>query len=134
MKIFVILIFLLFASKSLFSQDQDFVFKEDPTHEINGNNFNLYGFLNHVRLDSINSKYATLESGSWSYEFEFGQVRNRKTENFFRDSAGIRIKFNSFITVLNFMEFNKWRFKTSIETKAIYQGVLLLFEKSPSSP
>lgn len=132
MKISKIIIFLLFASNSSFCQDQEYVFKEDPIHEINGNNFNTLGFFNHVRLDFIKSKYATIEWGS--NEFDIGQPRNRKSENYFRDSAGIKIKFNSLVSLLNFMEFNKWRFKNSIETKVIYIGALLLFEKDPPSP
>lgn len=79
---------------------------------------NVYGYLNGVRLDSLNSKYATLDMNyrgllgfTNGYLLSFGQPAKTKFLGQMDNITGTDCRlyhFDNVATALNFMDFNGW--------------------------
>ncbi|HVZ97237.1 MAG TPA: hypothetical protein VG847_10205 [Chitinophagaceae bacterium] len=101
----IIFICLLLQSSLAFSQAA-------PDNDIRIDSFNVHGYVNGIRLDSIHAEYAQCTSvalGNKEY-FEYGRPGQRKLVS---NGSGHALKFNNKANdafVLNFFYFNGWEF------------------------
>lgn len=87
----------------------------------------VHGYVNGIRLDSIDAKYG--EFVIWTpgnYQFDYGQERNKRNEMTVKLKTGENLIFErgSFATILNFMNFNGWE-----PAKGIFTTQNLIFQK-----
>ena len=100
----LLLIFLLFQASFTFAQVEG----ETGTYI---KDCKTYGYVNGVRLDSINMEYAEFGNRRGSLFFDYGQKGNRKSK-VITDKKGIPLLFTepntNFVLWLNFLAYNGW--------------------------
>ncbi|MEO9070447.1 MAG: hypothetical protein ABI261_05400 [Ginsengibacter sp.] len=77
-----------------------------------------FGYVDGIRMDSINAEYAQFEWGAQRLFFNYGQMPTRKNTTV-TDEKGDPLKFSSHSIsfTLNFLYFNGWEF-----TQAYYSN------------
>ena len=99
----LVFIFTLFQYSSVFSQtNSDQLSIIDPQ---------TYGYVNGIRLDSLNVEYAQFEWGFQRLFLDYGQEESRKKKTV-TDAKGNPLLFarQSVSFALNFLYFNGWQF------------------------
>ncbi len=113
MKLLLILMFLLFVC-TLFSQPVGRTAPGRANAASAPMSFNIYGYINGVRLDSLNASYATFNwrSNREMVMFDYGQDKVANTNLILTDLKGIPLVFalRSSSFVLNFFHYNHWEF------------------------
>ncbi len=111
----ILFIFLLFQSSLAISQNiVDARSRKDS--------ITIRGYVNGIRLDSINSEYAqfSILLGGHLF-FDYGQQRESKDDMKVTDSHGVPLKFNSKARIpyfLNFFYYNGWELVNPIESQS----------------
>lgn len=72
--------------------------------------FKTYGYVNGMRLDSIDAQYATFRWKSLNtLSFDFGQIVSNKKLILITDNKNVPLYFNGHdMFVLNFLYYNGW--------------------------
>lgn len=103
------LVFLCFIFQSLFAFCQS-----QERSKIAVPNFQTYGHVNGVRLDSVDAQYGQLETRAESIAFDYGQLGGRKKMTVTDDKGAPLIFARTNITfLLNFFYFNGWELAQS---------------------
>ena len=98
-----------------------------PSPVITG--FKTYGYINGVRLDSVDAQYATIGwRGGSQATFDFGHFRDGKKELTVTDSKRMPLEFanTSIAFALNFFYFNGWQLAFTHYTHVEKENTLIL--------
>lgn len=128
-----LLLFLFVSTSALaYSQNNDpsldkYNAYKDESSKIKLKSYLVYGYVNGIRLDSINAKYG--EFFMWTpgnYQFDYGQERNKRNEMTIKVKTGGNLIFEqrSLAAILNFMNFNGWE-----PAKGLFTSQNLIFQK-----
>jgi len=99
----LVFIFILFQYSSVFSQTN--------SGQLSITDPQTYGYVNGIRLDSLNAEYAQFEWGFQRLFLDYGQEESRKKKTV-TDAKGNPLFFarQSVSFTLNFLYFNGWQF------------------------
>lgn len=90
-------------------------------------NFQTYGYVDDVRLDSLNAEYATIEWGFSRLYFSYGQSESRRKKTV-TDKKGEPMMFaeQSLSFSLNFLYFNGWELAQAYYDRSEKTDILIL--------
>lgn len=120
------LLFLCFIFQSLFA------FSQSPDRrKLAATNFQPYGYVNGLRLDSIDAQYGQLEPRAGSIAFDYGQLGGRKKMTVTDDKGAPLIFARTNITsLLNFFYFNGWELAQSYHDYYEKSEIFILKKRS----
>src|SRR5215218_10300042 len=109
-------IFLVLQSSIAISQIENYYPREevDSTNRIK-RSYKLRGFIDGIRLDSLDARYATFFTFRGALYFDYGQDWIRESSTILKDNKGTDLYFNKDTEgfFLNFFEYNGWEFVNS---------------------
>jgi len=93
--------------------------------------FEKFGYIDGVRLDSIGSAYAEVNTQSTYILFDYGQEWVSRNNYRVTDAEGYLIRFshNTIGTILNFMSYNGWEFVNSVEPQDAFEHLIFKRKK-----
>lgn len=104
--------------------------------KVSGFEMQQYGYIDSVRLDSIDSKFLVLETTEFSvshnidrYDIDYGQARDKYTATVIKDGRGQSMKYNGVASLLNFFYYNGWQLKETISSSAFGRTIEMIFER-----
>jgi hypothetical protein len=103
------------------------VFSQLETTTTAVTNFQTYGYVDGVRLDSLNAEYATIEWGFSKLFFNYGQSTTRKKKTV-TNEKGQPMMFaeQSLSFSLNFLYFNGWELEQAYYDPSDKTDMLIL--------
>lgn len=99
----IVLFLVCFRATFAFSQNY-----ESPQPAITG--YNIYGYINGIRLDSLPATYATFGWRGESFTFDYGQEASKKKETMIADDKGRPLIIGNYNLpfAFNFFYYNGW--------------------------
>jgi hypothetical protein len=93
--------------------------------------FEKYGYIDGIRLDSITSEYAEVNTQSNFILFDYGQEWVSRNNYRVTDAKGYFMRFshNTIGTLLNFMNYNGWQFVNSVEPQDAFEHLIFRRKK-----
>jgi hypothetical protein len=119
-----------FQSFLAFSQDDEFHPGNDKkTYQ---STYKIHGYINNIRLDSVDAIYATISAGWGNIYFEFGQpgkIREHKV----KDAQGLPLTFENYSDplLLNFFYYNGWELQKIYQPTSTSNATFLLKKRLP---
>ena len=98
-------------------------------------NFQTYGYVDGVRIDSLNAEYATFEWGFDKLFFSYGQSETRKKKTV-TNEKGEPLIFprQSLSFSLNFLYFNGWELAQAYFNQSYKTDILILKKRHTMVP
>ncbi len=99
------IILILFCFQATFAFSQNY---ESPQPTITG--YNIYGYINGIRLDSLPATYATFGWRGDSFTFDYGQGWGKKKKTLITDDKGTLLIIGNYNLpfAFNFFYYNGW--------------------------
>ncbi len=99
------IILILFCLQAVFAFSQNY---DNPQPTITG--YNIYGYVNGIRLDSLPAIYATFGWRGDSYTFDYGQVWTKRKGMMITDDKGSPLIVGNYNLpfAFNFFYYNGW--------------------------
>lgn len=99
------IVLILFCFQVTFAFSQNY---ETPQPTITG--YNIYGYVNGIRLDSLPATYATFDWRGDSFTFDYGQPSSKRKDITIADSKGTPLIIGNYNLpfAFNFFYYNGW--------------------------
>ena len=106
----ILLILFVFISFHSFSQNLKNISVASATDPTTYISVKTHGYVNGIRLDSIDMKYAQVRYSADGIQFDYGQQWSKRKEMTIMNELGTPIDFDpkTLSKVLNFLHFNGW--------------------------
>lgn len=126
---YLLLVSILFIAGSSYAQDYMEKAKMPPSTVPAATTFEMYGYIDGKRLDSVEAVYATID---WRPQdlirFDYGQQVSKMKQYAITDAKGVPMIFpnNTTAFLLNFFYYNGWELK---EMSAAGGGTTIILRK-----